>query len=246
MSTPTSGRTFSLGGDFAPSVSLNVGESIAGYVRNLEEVQSTKMGTNEPDFWDPAKTQPKLVMRLTLQTDQRTEPTDDGQRSVILGGSRKSETQSKLAAVLDAVRGATGGTDLAYDAYVAIQCIGQRPSTAVQGGMAKTYSAQYRPPAMSLGNGAQPMQQAQPQPQVWQQQPVQQPPPPQPQATHTMQQQDPWAAPPLPPQQSVQQPAQNSSAPAGGVTPEMQAALDKLSREERARIFGGSFDKPPF
>lgn len=145
---------FSLGGDSMPSAKFEkAGDSITGTVVDLSERQSTKLGTQDPDFWDDAKTQPKMYFRLILQTTQRDPAiaTDDGKRSVALTGSRKAESQSSLSAVLGAVAAAVGGNELQPGGTVTLTMTGTAPSQTVGFNPRKTFTAKYEPPTMSFG-----------------------------------------------------------------------------------------------
>lgn len=207
--------TFDLGGQGGNSFPFeNIGDSITGQILDLEEVQQTDMDTGEPVEWPNGK--PKMMFRLTLQTDLRdpADPADDGVRSIYLRGSRKSATRSSLAAALDAVKRATGNTQMQTGAtythtYVADGVPSRRGYNAP-----KEYEGHYVPPAMNL-DGDQAAAPAMPQQA--------------PHATHTTQAQAPaqQAAAPAPAQQAPAQAAPQAAqaAPAGKYTAEQLAAL---------------------
>lgn len=196
-----------------------VGDSVTGTIRDLEEVQQTDMTTNEPSVWPDGK--PKMMYRVTLDTDLRdpADPTDDGERSVYLRGSKKAESQSSLAAVLAAVRQVTGGTNLAVGGRLTLTYIGNGVASVRGHNPPKFYSAQYQAPSVNLDGGA-PVQQVQ------QQAPAQQVPQGGPQWPNQAPAPQ-WAQPPAPPvQQQAPAPAPAAQAPAaGGLTPEVLAAL---------------------
>lgn len=174
--------TFELGGEGGNAFSFGPqgaqpGASITGTVVDMKEVQRTNFDTKQPEFWDNGD--PKMQFRVTLQTQLRDAniPNDDGKRDLYLDGRKKPNdngTKSRICAVLDAVRAATGAT--------ALQRGGTLTVTWVSGmgfsGDPRNYTATYTPPAMNLdgSNGAQPAQQ-QPASQASAQQapPVQQP-----------------------------------------------------------------------
>ena len=178
----------------------NIGDSVTGQILTLEEVQQTDMKTGELTFWNNNPAQPKMMYRVTLQTDLRDDPSDDGKRAIYLRGSRKPEKKSSLGAVLQAVKAATGGTSLDPGATVTLAYVGDGIAQTRGFDPPKQYEAQYRPAPMNLGE----QQQTQPPAQAA---PPQQPP--------TQQQ------PPAPAQQPPQQAAQQAQGP----TPEQVAAL---------------------
>lgn len=235
--------SFSLGGNSGKSFSFGPqgaqpGASITGVVLDMKEVQQTNYDTKKLEFWDNGD--PKMQYRVTLQTQLRdaADQYDDGKRDLYLDGRRKANdngTKSRLFAVLDAVRQATGGQDLQRGATLTVTWV----SGMGFSGDPRNYEAQYYPPQMSLGGQQgqpQPAQQAAPP--VQQQYPpqqAQQGPPPgwaQQQPQQPAQQQLPiqqgqpqqQAAPPV--QQPVQQPTHQGQLPPGvEMTPELQAAI---------------------
>lgn len=179
--------SWDLGGDSNSFSFDNVGDAVRGLVLDLQERQQTEMDTNEPAYWDPEKTNPKMMMVVTLQTDLRdpANPADDGIRTVALAGSKKPESQSRMAAVCGAVKAATGSTSLQYKGDLCIQYIGDGVPTRKGFNAPKLYQAWYTAPAMELekpqAQNGQTQQQAGPPVGSQQQTPPQQTPPQQPQ-----------------------------------------------------------------
>lgn len=174
MTTPA---TFDLGGSGGNAFPFDrIGDSVRGTVLNLEEVQQTDMDTNDPAFWPDGK--PKMMYRLTLQTELRTpgDPTDDGVRSVYLRGRRKPDengNKSSLAAMLEAVRAVTGGTQIAAGADAGLTWVAEGAATKRGYNPPKFYEGYYAPPAMDL-SGQVPVQQVPVQQTPVQQMPAQQ------------------------------------------------------------------------
>lgn len=149
-----------IGGDGGNSFQFDqVGASVTGTIESLQEVQQTDLDSGEPRTF--ANGQPMMMYRITLRTTQRdaTNPMDDGRRDVYLKGSRKAETQSSLAAVLQAVKLATGGTNLQPGATLTLTYIGDGQQASRGKNAPKLYSATYVPPALNIG-GQHPQQQA--------------------------------------------------------------------------------------
>lgn len=132
------------------------GDTVTGSILTLEEVQQTDMDTGELAFWNNNPAQPKMMYRVTLQTELRNDHADDGKRSIYLRGSRKPDTKSSLAAVLTAVRQATGGTSLDPGATLTLTYVGDGVASKRGYNPPKQYQAAYQPAAMDLGGGAPP------------------------------------------------------------------------------------------
>lgn len=162
--------SFDLGGTSETSFPfLTFGDSVTGKVVDVKEIQQTDMNTGLPACWPDGK--PKMQHRVTLQTELRNDPDDDGMRSVFLRGGRKPEDRSTLSAVLGAIKAATGGTALDAGGLLTLTYVADRPG-AQRGFVAKCYEATYRPPSTQLGE--QPAQQYVP-PQQQYAQPARQP-----------------------------------------------------------------------
>lgn len=131
-----------------------IGDSVTGKVMNLEEIQQTDMDTNEPSFWPNG--QPKMMFRMTLQTELREADGDDGIRTVYLRGRRKPNddgTKSSLCACLDAVRKATGGTQIQAGARYTHTFTSEGTPTKRGYNPPKWYEGAYVPPTMNLDAG---------------------------------------------------------------------------------------------
>lgn len=138
-----------------------IGDSVTGRVVNLEELQQTDLQTGQPKTFDNG--QPMMMYRVELQTRQRDTDDDDGVRSVYLKGSKKPESQSSLAAVLAAVKAATGRFNLSVGGTLTLAYIGDGVAKNRGFNAPKLYSAQYQAPSVDLA-GEQPAQAAYQQP----------------------------------------------------------------------------------
>lgn len=249
--------TFNLGGDAGNSFSFDyIGAQVTGTVLDLVEQQQTDMQTGEPKTFSNG--QPMMMYRVDLQTQERdpNNPMDDGRRSIYLKGSRAPETQSSLAAVLAAIKQATGTANIATGGTLTVQYVGDGQPKQRGFSAPKLYAASYQPPTHSLGEEPVRPQQvmAQPSPQQqfaqqqaaqgpapqWAQAPAQQPAYQVPQAPaqqYPVQQSPaPQYAPqaPAPQQYQPQAPAQQAPAPQAvtlpaGITPEMLAAAQQAA-----------------
>ena len=210
------------------------GATVTGQILDMSEEQQTDLQTGEPKTFSNG--QPMTMFRVELLTDERDpgDQFDEGKRSIYLKGSRASESKSSMAAVLDAVKKATGSTNLAAGGILTLTYTGDGVAKNRGFNAPKLYEASYVAPQMDLGGGEQQVvQQAAPaqQPVVQQapvqQAPVQQAPVQQAPVQQAPVQQAPVIVPPATTQQQApQQQAPQQQAPqAGGIDPKTLAAL---------------------
>lgn len=149
--------SLNLGGDGAGAFPFDkIGDSITGQIADLEEVQQTNMDDNTPAVWADGK--PKMMYRVTLKTALRSgeDPNDDGTRSVYLRGSKKADSKSSLAAVLGAVKAATGGTDLKVGGTLSLTYASDGIASQRGWNPPKQYTATYAAPSVNLDGQAAP------------------------------------------------------------------------------------------
>lgn len=152
MTNPAS-NPWDLGGGGESFPFDHVGDEVEGFIQDMTTRQGTDMQTQEPDWWDEAKTRPKMLTVLTLQTTIRDNPKDDGMRTVTLSGSKKPAPdggKSRMCAARDAVRAATGGTEMEFNAWFKMKYVADGPRTKIGFNPPKYYEAWYRPPVMNL------------------------------------------------------------------------------------------------
>lgn len=142
------GMSLDLGGGGSAFPFNTVGDSVTGTILDMEEVQQTDMETGAPAVWDNG--QPKVMYRIDLATVLKDDAFDDGKRSVYLRGSRKSEKQTSLSAVLDAVRVAGGGSKLEKGATLTLTFSGEGVPSKRGWNAPKLYTATYVPPAKTV------------------------------------------------------------------------------------------------
>ena len=126
----------------------SIGDSVTGKILNLEELQQTDLQTGEVKTFTNG--QPMMMYRVELQTGLRDGEMDDGVRSVYLKGSKKPESQSSLAAVLQAVLTATGRAALTVGGTLTLTYTGDGVAKGRGFSAPKQYSAQYAAPSVSL------------------------------------------------------------------------------------------------
>lgn len=213
-----------LGGEGGNAFAFDtIGAQVAGQIIDLEEVQQTDLDSGQPSFWPDGK--PKMMYRVTLATQLRdpADTADDGHRTIYLRGSVKAESQSSLAAVIGAVRQATGGQDLRVGGTLTLQYIADGQASQRGFNPPKKYAATYQAPAVTLGGT--------PQANAWdgQQQATQQQP-----AVQTVQTALPTAPPQQPTAAAPAQPEVGAALAALGITPEQLAALAAQNQQAAA------------
>lgn len=175
-----------------------IGANITGTVKSApRERQQTKYGTQEPDFWPNGD--PKMQILVDLQTDQRIDASDDGERTLYVA------SKNMKRAIGEAIR-AANASDIAPGGVLTVTYVGNDPASKNPANPAKLYQAQYTAPSSAFVQqpAAAPVQQ--------QQQPVQQAPAQQQFVPQTQQA-------PAPQQFVPQQAAPQAQAPQQGVAP---------------------------
>lgn len=120
-------------------------------------LQMTKMGTGEPEWWDPTTQQrPKMQLVVTLlcdgsgnpgpgirALDERQSPQDDGKRRLYIRGKDMTD------AVRNAFK-AAGAEGLRVGSELYVVWTGERPSKMKGGDPARTWAARYVPGAVGI------------------------------------------------------------------------------------------------
>ena len=132
---------------FTPAASrsikfANPGDEVHGTITDISEpMQSTKFGSKELDFWPSGD--PKMQVKITLQTSAREDGDDDGKRGLWVVVSGKPGGQ--LAAIRDAVREA-GANDIAVGGTLSMQFTGYDPESKNPANPRKLFTAAYSAP----------------------------------------------------------------------------------------------------
>lgn len=114
------------------------GATVKGTILSLDMQQQRDIKTGQPKYWDDAKAQPMMQLRVVLQTDERDNDDDDGQRAIYVKGNMQQ-------AVRDAVK--TAGADtIEVGGTLAVQYVKDGVATTVGFNPPKEYAAQYKPP----------------------------------------------------------------------------------------------------
>lgn len=130
----------------------NVGDTVTGVIVEMKKVQQTDMQTNAPAFWDNGD--PKMMLRIVLETDLRDSDDDEGMRSVYLRGGNYTAVSGKgtssLTAVKDAIR--RSGTDKGIEpgGTLTMQYSGNGKSANKGFNPPKLYTAHYVAPSYAV------------------------------------------------------------------------------------------------
>ena len=193
-----------------------VGATVTGTVKSApRERQQTKFGSQDPDFWPNGD--PKMQILVDLQTQERADANDDGERTLYVA------SKNMKRAISDAIR-AAGAPDLQPGGTLTVQYLGNDPAPKNPQNPAKMYAAQYTAPTSAFAQPAAAVAPTVP--------PVQQPVAAQPVAPLQQQfapQPAQVAAPAAVPQAPVQQPFQpQPTVHAGGLTDQQVGQLQQL------------------
>ncbi|KRD51939.1 hypothetical protein [Microbacterium sp. Root280D1] len=119
-----------------------IGASITGTVKSApRERQQTKYGTQEPDFWPNGD--PKMQILVDLQTDQRADANDDGERTLYVASKNMKK------AIGEAIR-AANASDIAPGGVLTVSYVGNDPASKNPANPAKLYQAQYTAPSSAF------------------------------------------------------------------------------------------------
>jgi hypothetical protein len=166
-STPTA-DDFLMGGGSGKSAFGKddpIGTTVTGTIVDTQVRQQTDMEDGKPLTWDNGD--PRMQLVVTLQTDQRTDPDDDGVRAIYVKGSKALGSKSLHDAVRAAVQTAKAD-GLKPGGTLTVQLVGTEPSKTRGFNDRKLWAAAYTPPdpaaasAGFLGIGGQPVQQPAP------------------------------------------------------------------------------------
>jgi len=143
---------FLFGGGAKAFTFENIGDKVTGEIKVMKKQQQTDMTTGEPSFWNNGE--PKMMLRIELQTDLQDSDDDEGMRSVYLRGGNyvavKGSGTSSLLAVKDAVRrsGSSNGIELGGILTLEHSGLGQAANKGFNA--PKLYVASYRAPMASI------------------------------------------------------------------------------------------------
>jgi hypothetical protein len=131
----------------------NIGDKVTGEIKEMKKQQQTDMTTGELSFWDKTG-EPKMMLRIELQTDLQENDDDEGMRSVYLRGGNytavKGTGTSSLLAVKDAVRrsGSANGIEIGGILTLEHSGLGQAANKGFNA--PKLYTASYRAPIANV------------------------------------------------------------------------------------------------
>lgn len=122
------------------------GDTVTGKIVSINEVQQTDVKSGQPAVWQDGK--PKMMFVVELATAPGTaNRDDDGLNTVYIRGAKKPESMSSLAAVVGAVKLATGGSAISKGADLSLSYVGDGPKTNPAYNAPKKYTATYAAPA---------------------------------------------------------------------------------------------------
>lgn len=114
------------------------GATVKGPIVSLDMQQQRDIKSGQPKYWDEAKAQPMMQLKVVLQTDERDGEDDDGQRAIYVKGQMQQ-------AVRDAIKVA-GAMTIEEGGTLAVKYVKDGVATTVGFNPPKEYAAQYKPP----------------------------------------------------------------------------------------------------
>lgn len=119
-----------------------IGATITGTVKSApRERQQTKFGSQDPDFWPNGD--PKMQILVDLQTQERVDANDDGERTLYVASGNMKR------AISEAIRTA-GAQDILPGGVLTVQYVGNDPASKNPANPAKLYTAQYSAPTSAF------------------------------------------------------------------------------------------------
>src|SRR4030095_4194710 len=130
----------------------NIGDTVTGTITEMKKQQQTDFQSGAPAVWPSGE--PKMMLRITLQTELQDSEDDEGLRSVYLRGGNFTATRGKgsagLMAVKDAVKRSGAPDGIQLGGKLMLQYSGEAPAPAKGMNAAKLYTASYQPPAFTV------------------------------------------------------------------------------------------------
>ncbi|MET0466907.1 MAG: hypothetical protein ABW007_27345 [Chitinophagaceae bacterium] len=129
-----------------------IGDTVTGVIADMKKTQQTDMDSGKPLFWDNGD--PKMMLRIVLETDLRDDDDDEGMRSVYLRGGNftaaKGKGTSSLVAVKDAVRRSGSEKGIEIGGKLTMQYSGEGTKSNRGFSAPKLYTAAYESPSYGV------------------------------------------------------------------------------------------------
>lgn len=127
-----------------------IGDTVTGEIIDMKKQQQTDFQTGAPVFWNNGD--PKMMLKVSLQTDIKDNEDDDGVRNVYLRGGNftalKGKGTASLVAVKDAVK--KSGKPIEVGGKLSLQFSGEGAAPAKGMNPSKLYVASYAPPSYQV------------------------------------------------------------------------------------------------
>ncbi|WP_061960634.1 hypothetical protein [Demequina flava] len=148
----TDASDFLMGGGSASAFQKDdpIGTSITGQIVTTEVRQQTDIQSGQPLTWDNGD--PKMQLVVTINTDQRIDDEDDGNRALYVKGSKSIGSKSLHDAVRAAVQNANA-KGLEPGGTLTVTFIGTEPSKTRGFNDRKLWEATYKAPDRAAETG---------------------------------------------------------------------------------------------
>ena len=98
-----------MGGGGRSASFKNHGDRVWGEIVKSDRIQQRDFDSGEPLFWDDEKTQPRMQIVISLQTDEREDDEDDGVRKVYVKEPSQMLAAMRLAVTKAGAKGIANG-----------------------------------------------------------------------------------------------------------------------------------------
>lgn len=150
MTTQTDPNAFLLGGGGKSASFPEPGTTVTGTIADPPEVRQQTSMNGDPLTWDNGD--PRLQLVVSLKTQQREDPDDDGIRKLYVKGSKDPKSKSLHAAVAAAVAEA-GAKGLEVGGTLSVTYTGDGVASQRGFNPPKQYQARYTRPDTSATSG---------------------------------------------------------------------------------------------
>ena len=142
---------FLFGGGGKAASFEQMGDMVEGTIVDAKVSQQTSMETNEPLTWNDGS--PRMQLVVTLQTKEKTDDNDDGQRRLYAKGGNFEVASGKGKALKDAIADAvkkSGASKIEEGATLKVAFTGEGKKTNRGYAAPKLFTASYEPPTASV------------------------------------------------------------------------------------------------
>jgi len=144
-------NAFLFGGGGHSAKFEQIGDKVTGVITALEMQQQTDLDDNKPLFWDNG--QPRMILVITLQTEERDDDDDDGIRRLYCKGGKYDVAEGSGESLKEAIASALKKADVKSideGGTLAVAHTGLAVKKTRGYNAAKLFTAQYKAPVQTV------------------------------------------------------------------------------------------------